>query len=77
LRATLSEDLTGHSSWQVDAAAGGCTAVFVEEVIAVGVLGMASLVGRRALEWNHAVMMRAGEQGLRRYLAAATLDNNI
>jgi hypothetical protein len=76
LRAALSGDLTGHSSWQVDAAAAGCTAVFVEEVTAGGLLGMASLVGRRALEWNHAVMMRAGEHGLRRYLAAAKLDSN-
>jgi hypothetical protein len=69
LRARLSGDLTGLSSWQIEAAPTGCTAVFVEEVSTTGVLRLAALVGRRALEWNHAVMMRAGEQGLRSYLA--------
>jgi hypothetical protein len=69
LRATLTGDLTGFSSWQISTNGAGCSAVFIEQVSAGGALGLAARVGRRALEWNHAVMMRSGEQGLRRHLA--------
>ncbi|HEY2044143.1 MAG TPA: SRPBCC family protein [Jatrophihabitans sp.] len=77
LAATLSGDLTGHSSWQVNATPSGCTAVFIEEVTADRLFGASSFLGRRALEWNHAAMMRSGERGLRRHLSAAGLDSNI
>ena len=64
LEAALSGDLVGYSRWTVLARDGGTAAVFEERVElhhAVARLGLL----RPALQLNHALMMRAGEAGLR------------
>lgn len=69
LRARLSGDLDGTSQWTVAPAAGGAVAVF-DEHVAVGssTLRAAGRVLRPALRFNHDLMMRAGERGLRHHL---------
>jgi hypothetical protein len=69
LRATLSGDLIGWSSWQIEPDGKGSIATFTEEVSTTGALKAAARFARPVLEWNHAAMMRGGERGLRTYLA--------
>ena len=70
LRAHQVGDLEGWSQWSVTAAAGGATAVFDEDVIVrKPLVRRAGLLARPALRFNHGVMMREGERGLRRHLA--------
>ncbi len=73
LRVLLDGDLVGRSGWLVDPAPGSgahsCRAEFTQQVTAPGVPGGGATILRPVLDWNHAVMMRAGVRGLRRYLA--------
>ena len=71
LRATLTGDLAGTSQWTVgvDDAGTGSVAVFDEEVdVHKGLVRAAGRLVRPALRFNHDLMMRAGEKGLRGYL---------
>jgi ribosome-associated toxin RatA of RatAB toxin-antitoxin module len=70
LEARLEGDLYGTSRWTVTPAGTGCAAVFDEDVDVRGtLLRAAGRVARPALRFNHDLMMRAGEKGLRRRLA--------
>ena len=68
LRARLEGDLTGTSQWTITADGAGTVAVFDEDV-AVGkaMLRAAGRLLRPALRFNHDLMMRSGEKGLRAY----------
>lgn len=70
LRARLTGDLTGESQWTItDSAGGGTIAVFDEDVtVSKGMIRAAGLIARPALKFNHGLMMRSGEAGLRRAL---------
>jgi Polyketide cyclase / dehydrase and lipid transport len=69
LRGRLTGDLRGASQWTVRANGVGSVAVFDEDVtVGRGMLRAAGLVARPALKFNHALMMRSGEAGLRRLL---------
>lgn len=70
LRARMEGDLTGTSQWTITADGSGALAVFDEDV-AVGkaMLRAAGRVLRPALRFNHDLMMRAGEKGLRAHFA--------
>jgi hypothetical protein len=69
LRGELTGDLNGTSQWTVEADGGATVAVFDEDV-SVGrrMLRAAGVVARPALTFNHGLMMRSGEAGLRRLL---------
>jgi hypothetical protein len=70
LRATLIGDLTGTSQWTITSDDGGTAAVFDEDVVVRKALVRATgIVARPALRFNHGLMMRSGEHGLRRHLA--------
>jgi hypothetical protein len=69
LRATLTGDLVGWSSWHIRADGAASVAEFAQEVRPTGALGAASRIARPILEWNHTVMMRDGEVGLQGYLS--------
>lgn len=70
LRATLSGDLNGTSEWRIGADGSSTTAVFDEDVtVGSGLIRAAGIAARPALRFNHDLMMRAGERGLRRHLA--------
>jgi len=65
----LTGDLVGVSQWTISAGDGGSVAVFDEDVsVGRGMLRTAGLLTRPALKFNHALMMRSGEVGLRRLL---------
>ena len=69
LRATLSGDLNGTSEWRITAAGSGSVAVFDEDVsVGNGMINAAGIAARPVLKFNHDLMMRAGERGLRRHL---------
>jgi hypothetical protein len=69
LRAHQTGDLEGWSQWSITAAAGGAIVVFDEDVVVrKPLVRRAGLLARPALRFNHAVMMRDGERGLRRHL---------
>lgn len=69
LRGTLTGDLNGTSQWTITAQGDGAIAVFDEDVsVGRGLLRAAGVVARPALTFNHGLMMRAGEAGLRKYL---------
>lgn len=71
LRARMTGDLNGTSQWTVAAADDGTLAVFDEDVtVGSGLLRAAGGLFRPALRANHDHMMRSGEKGLRRHLAA-------
>jgi hypothetical protein len=73
LRARLDGDLCGQSEWQITADGTGASAVFVEDVeVAKPMLRRLGLLARPLLRANHDVMMRSGETGLRRHLAAVS-----
>ena len=70
LRAALHGDLNGTSEWTITDVGGRTTAVFDEEVdVGSGLLRAAGFAARPALKFNHDLMMRSGERGLRRHLA--------
>jgi hypothetical protein len=69
LRAMLSGDLNGISEWNIASSPHGTTAVFDEDVtVGSGLLRTAGIAARPALKFNHDLMMRSGERGLRRHL---------
>jgi hypothetical protein len=69
LRARLSGDLAGVSQWTVRADGDGAVAVFDEEVdVHKRLVRAAGRFVRPALRFNHDLMMRGGEKGLRRHL---------
>jgi uncharacterized protein YndB with AHSA1/START domain len=71
LRARMTGDLSGTSQWTVSANGSGSHAVFDEEVrVGSGMLRAAGRFVRPVLKYNHDLMMRAGERGLRAHLAA-------
>jgi hypothetical protein len=72
LRGQLVGDLTGDSQWTITTDDGGSVAVFDENVsVGRGMLRAAGLIARPALKFNHALMMRSGEAGLRKRLEHA------
>jgi uncharacterized protein YndB with AHSA1/START domain len=71
LRARLEGDLNGTSQWTITPQDGGTRAVFDEDVsIGSGKLRAAGRLFRPALRFNHDLMMRSGERGLRQHLLA-------
>ncbi|WP_329568518.1 SRPBCC family protein [Kitasatospora sp. NBC_01266] len=72
LEAELAGDLVGWSRWTVTPdGPGACLAAFEEEVRGGSALmRLLALPGRPFFLANHALMMRAGQRGLRRHLAA-------
>jgi uncharacterized protein YndB with AHSA1/START domain len=72
LRGQLTGDLNGTSQWTISAEGDSSVAVFEEDVtVGRAMLRAASVVARPALTFNHGLMMRAGEAGLRRHLERA------
>lgn len=71
LEADLTGDLIGQSRWLLTRAPDGTGTVlrFGEEVEVVRPLLRRLSFARPAFRFNHALMMRAGERGLRRHLA--------
>jgi hypothetical protein len=68
LRARLDGDLTGTSQWTISADGAGSLAVFDEDVtVGNTLLRTAGRLLRPALRFNHDLMMRGGEKGLRAY----------
>ncbi len=71
LRARMSGDLAGMSQWTITPDGDGSVAVFDEEVdVHKRLVRAAGRFARPALRFNHDLMMRAGEKGLRRQLGA-------
>jgi uncharacterized protein YndB with AHSA1/START domain len=71
LRARMEGDLTGTSQWTVTPSGDDSVAVFDENVaVGNGMLRAAGRLFRPALKFNHDLMMRAGEKGLRAHLSA-------
>jgi ribosome-associated toxin RatA of RatAB toxin-antitoxin module len=72
LRASMSGDLNGTSQWTIAAdGAQRSRAVFDEDVsVGSGLVGAAGRLFRPALKFNHDLMMRSGEKGLRKHLAS-------
>jgi uncharacterized protein YndB with AHSA1/START domain len=69
LRATMAGDLSGTSQWTITAEGDDSLAVFDENVdVGNGMLRTAGRLFRPALRFNHDLMMRAGEKGLRAHL---------
>lgn len=70
LEARLTGDLEGHSRWTLAPSPDGAGTVlqFGEEVEVRRRLLRTLSFARPAFRFNHAVMMRAGERGLRRHL---------
>jgi hypothetical protein len=69
LRAELAGDLNGTSQWTIRAEGDEALAVFDEDVsVGSGTLRAASRLMRPALRFNHDLMMRSGERGLREFL---------
>jgi uncharacterized protein YndB with AHSA1/START domain len=69
LRARMEGDLSGSSQWTLRPDGDGSIAVFDEDVaVGNGMLRAAGRLFRPALKFNHDLMMRAGEKGLRRHL---------
>jgi hypothetical protein len=70
LRARMEGDLTGTSQWTITADGSGSLAVFDEDVaVGTAMLRAAGRLLRPALRFNHDLMMRSGEKGLRAYFA--------
>jgi hypothetical protein len=71
LRAQMDGDLNGSTQWTITADGDGSIAVFDEDVsVGSGLVGAAGRLFRPALKFNHDLMMRAGEKGLRAHLRA-------
>lgn len=70
LQADLEGDLTGSSTWTISADGTGAVAVFDEQVdVRKRLLRIGGKLARPVLRYNHDLMMRAGEKGLRELLA--------
>ena len=75
LEARLSGDLVGHSRWTMTPGpAGGTALTFSEEVEVTRPLLRRLSFARPAFRWNHTLMMRSGERGLRRHLTEGQLS---
>lgn len=72
LRAQMDGDLNGSTQWTITSDGNGAAyAVFDEDVsVGSGLLSAAGRLFRPALKFNHDLMMRAGEKGLRKHLSA-------
>jgi len=72
LRAHMNGDLNGTSQWTITPDDnGGAVAVFDEDVtVGNSMVRAAGRLARPALRFNHDLMMRSGEHGLRKHLAA-------
>jgi uncharacterized protein YndB with AHSA1/START domain len=71
LRARMDGDLNGTSQWTITADGDGSQAIFDEDVsVGSGAMRAAGRLFRPALKFNHDLMMRAGEKGLRAHLRA-------
>jgi hypothetical protein len=71
LRARLTGDLNGTSQWTIAGDDSGAVAVFDEDVeVGKAAVRLAGVFARPALRYNHDRMMRSGNAGLRRHLAA-------
>ncbi len=72
LEAKLEGDLDGFSRWTLSSRSHRAVAVFEEEVVTrKRLLNVLAPIARPALRYNHTLMMRHGEEGLRRYLSSA------
>lgn len=70
LRVLVAGDLEGWCAWQLTSEGSGTRAVFSQEVkVTSPILRRTPIAIRPLLRGNHALMMRSGERGLRRYLA--------
>lgn len=70
LRAGLTGDLVGFSSWTVEQGDDGCRLIYDQEVeVTKRLLQVLAPVARPFFKLNHRVMMRRGERGLRAHLA--------
>jgi uncharacterized protein YndB with AHSA1/START domain len=70
LEANLEGDLEGFSRWTLTEREGKTIALFEEEVVThKPLLNTLSPLVKPLLRYNHTVMMRQGERGLRRYLS--------
>ena len=71
LQANLDGDLEGFSRWTLTEQEGKTIATFEEEVLTHRrLLNLLAPVARPVLRYNHTVMMRHGERGLKRYLSS-------
>ncbi len=71
--ARLSGDLVGTVRWTITSESSGCRLVYDQEVDTnKRLLDVTAPVARPAFKANHAVMMRHGQAGLRRFLAGRT-----
>lgn len=71
LRAGLSGDLEGFSSWNVAADGDCCRLVYDQEVeVTKRLLRVLAPVARPLFRLNHALMMRRGKRGLEAYLGS-------
>ncbi|MFJ2756004.1 SRPBCC family protein [Nocardioides sp. NPDC087217] len=64
LEVGLGGDLDGFARWTLTAAPGGSRMVFEQEVVVDGLLGLASMLLRPVLTWNHRQMMLGCRNGL-------------
>ncbi|MET8518943.1 SRPBCC family protein [Nocardioides sp. NPDC004968] len=64
LEVGLGGDLDGFARWTLTPAPGGSRMVFEQEVAVRGLLGVASMLLRPVLTWNHRQMMRGCRRGL-------------
>jgi hypothetical protein len=72
LRAGLSGDLKGFSSWVVKPEDGGCRLIYNQEVeVTKKLLRVLAPIARPLFRLNHHVMMSRGEKGLRAHLSQA------
>jgi hypothetical protein len=72
LRAGLSGDLEGFSSWVVKPEDGGCRLIYNQEVeVTKKLLRVLAPIARPLFRLNHHVMMSRGEKGLRAHLSQA------
>lgn len=72
LRAGLTGDLEGFSSWRIEATDEGCRLLYDQEVeVTKALLRRLARVARPLFKANHSLMMSRGRKGLRAYLAAA------
>ena len=71
LRAGLSGDLEGFSSWTVKPEGSGCRLVYEQQVeVTKRLLQLLAPAARPLFRLNHRLMMSRGETGLRNYLAS-------
>lgn len=77
LEANLDGDLEGFSRWTLREQEGKTIATFEEEVVTHRrLLNLLAPVAGPVLRYNHTVMMRHGERGLRRYLQTSDPDSS-